>query len=173
VTAIERRCFGASGTTRVPNRPTKLVGVLVALVLAVGLAACGGDDGGGDAEEVPDARRRADGIEVGDCYDEPEDDRDPVAPISCDESHDNEAYAAFQLEDGEYPGDAAVLADASTRCLERFEGFVGVTYDSSGYDVDALTPTRLTWDDGDRKVVCILFLVNGEQTTGTAQGSQV
>jgi hypothetical protein len=144
---------------------------VLVLVLVGGLAACGGEEGS-DTTDVPDARRRADGIEVGDCYDEPEDDRDPVEPISCEQPHDNEAYAAFQLEEGEYPGDAAVLADASTRCLERFEGFVGVPYDSSGYDVDALTPTRLTWDDGDRKVVCILFFVNGEQMTGTAQGSQ-
>ena len=150
----------------------RVLAVLVALLVGVGaLSACGGDEGS-DVQDVPDARRRADGIEVGDCYDQPEDDRDPVEPIACDGPHDNEAYAAFQMEDGEYPGDDAVLADASTRCLERFEGFVGVPYDSSGYDVDALTPTRLTWDDGDRKVVCILFLVNGEQTSGSAQGSQ-
>ena len=102
----------------------------------------------------------------------PSHDRGDVTPISCEQPHDNEAYAAFDLPDGEYPGDAQVLAEGSARCLERFEGFVGVPYDSSGYDVDALTPTRLTWDDGDRRVVCILFLVNGEQSTGTAQGSQ-
>jgi hypothetical protein len=158
----------------VPNAPknARWVVVLLPLLVLVGaLAACGGDEGS-DAAEVPDARRRADGIEVGDCYDEPDDDRDPVEPSSCEQPHDNEAYAAFQMEEGEYPGDATVLADASTRCLERFEGFVGVPYDSSGYDVDALTPTRLTWDDGDRKVVCILFFVNGEQMSGTAQGSQ-
>lgn len=155
------------------RRRIRVLLVVAVAVLTAGLVACGGGEDDGDAEEVPDARRRADGIEVGDCYDEPEDDRDPVEAISCDEPHHNEAYAAFQLEDGDYPGDEAVLADASLRCLERFEGFVGLPYDSSGFDVDALTPTRLTWDDGDRKVVCILFLVNGEQSTGTAQGSQV
>lgn len=154
------------------SRGRRAVAVLLAASFVLTVAACGGGDDD-STEQVPDARRRAAGIEVGDCYDEPQDDRGDVQPISCDDPHDNEAYAAFQLSDGDYPGDAAILADASARCLERFEGFVGVPYDSSGYDVDALTPTRLTWDDGDRKVVCILFLVNGEQMTGTAQGSQV
>jgi hypothetical protein len=150
------------------GRPAVLATLVVLLVL--GAVACG-DDGAPGAAQVPDARRRADGIEVGDCYDEPPDDRGQVTAIACDQPHDNEAYAAFQLPDGDYPGDEAVLADASARCLERFGGFVGIGYDRSGYDVDALTPTRLTWDDGDRKVVCILFLVNGEPTTGSAQGS--
>jgi hypothetical protein len=150
-------------------RPAARAALVGLLVLAA--VACG-DDGGPGAEQVPDARRRADGIEVGDCYDEPADDRGQVAAIPCDQPHDNEAYAAFQLADGDYPGDDAVLADASARCLERFGGFVGIGYDQSGFDVDALTPTRLTWDDGDRKVVCILFLVNGAPSRGSALGSR-
>jgi hypothetical protein len=145
-----------------------LLGMVVAVVLAA--ASCGGDDGG-DEEDSPDAIRRADGVEAGDCYQQPEDERTTVAPVSCEAAHDNEAFAAFQLPDGAYPGDRRVLSDGRAGCFERFEGFVGVPYEDSGLDVDALTPTRLTWEEGDRKVVCILFNVNGEQLEGSAQGS--
>lgn len=142
---------------------------VLACVLALGAASCGG--GGDDDAPPPDAERRAEGIEAGDCYDQPEgDDRGPVETVSCAEAHDNEAYAAFEADGEDYPGDARLHAESVDACIERFAGFVGVPYDSSGLDVDALTPTRLTWADGDRKVVCILFAANGEPLTGSAQG---
>jgi hypothetical protein len=147
------------------------VAVLGVALLILVLAGCT-DDGGSSADEGPDATRRASGIEAGDCYQEPEDERAEVDAISCDGPHDNEAFAAYQLPDGEYPGDRALLRDGVAGCLERFAGFVGIGYADSALDVDALTPTRLTWEDGDRKVVCVLFRFDGEPLRGTAQGSR-
>lgn len=143
---------------------------LCALCAVVTVAGCGGGSGG-PADEGPDASRRAAGIEAGDCYQEPADERTTVDAVPCDQPHDNEAFAAYQLPDGEYPGDRALLRDGVAGCLERFEGFVGAGYADSALDVDALTPTRITWEDGDRKVVCVLFRFDGEPLRGTAQGT--
>lgn len=157
------------GPSRAAAPFTALIGGVV--LAASVLAGCGGD-GGSRSDEGPDATRRASGIEAGDCYQEPEDERSEVAATSCDEPHDNEAFAAYQLPDGEYPGDRALLRDGVAGCLERFAGFVGIGYADSALDVDALTPTRLTWEEGDRKVVCVLFRFDGEPLRGTAQGSR-
>ena len=56
----------------------------------------------------------------------------PVVP--CTEPHDDEVYFDFQLADGEFPGDDAVAEQSDAGCLEQFQPFVGLVYDSSPSD---------------------------------------
>ena len=59
-------------------------------------------------------------LEVGDCFDQPPDGNiEEVAGVPCDEPHDTEVYAKFDMEGGDdapYPGDAAVQT-----CAPRLE----------------------------------------------------
>jgi hypothetical protein len=64
-----------------------------------------------------------------------------VDRVECDDDWDGRVAESFLLEDGEYPGVAAIDSEVYTRCP-------AVT----GY---YLFPTEDTWDAGDRTVLCI------------------
>ena len=114
-------------------------------------------------------------LEVGDCFDEP----DITAAVSdvpivpCDQPHDNEVYAIYDLADGDYPGQDAVETSALDGCLERFEPFVGRDYATSALDYFHLTPTVESWSAGDREVICSVYRVDLEKMTGSMQGSGI
>ncbi|MCA1782044.1 MAG: septum formation family protein [Intrasporangiaceae bacterium] len=100
----------------------------------------------------------------GDCFDDPDaavDEISDVSLVACDEPHDNEVYAVAGLEDGDYPGDAAVLDRAQDICLDAFEPYVAEPYDTSQLFATWLVPTEGSWSDGDREVVCVLFDAEG------------
>lgn len=114
-------------------------------------------------------------LEAGDCFDKPEDTTaiGSVDTIDCDKAHDNEVYLVEDLPNGngeDFPGAAGVNEGARERCLEEFEGFIGEPYETSRFDIFTITPSEETWNDGDREFVCAVFDINGEQTTGTAEG---
>ena len=62
-----------------------------------------------------------------------------------------------------YPGDSAVSAAAFDACLDEFERFVGVPWDSSVLGMDAFTPTFEGWNEaGDRIINCVAFSLNDD-----------
>jgi hypothetical protein len=114
------------------------------------------DDGGSDGDEGGDTTM------VGAAA---------VDLVDCDEPHDNEVFAMPALDDGDYPGQAALDAAADERCLARFADYVGIDYGSSRYVISHLTPTPDRWQAGDRDVVCILSDVSFASVTGSARDS--
>lgn len=115
-------------------------------------------------------------LEVGDCFDDAgiEDGATEVADVpivDCGKAHDYEVFAAFDVTEAAYPGDAATRDIARDGCIERFDAFVGIPYEQSALDVTYLYPTQQTWDDGDREIVCALYSLDGTQVTGTLEGS--
>ncbi|KRB36964.1 septum formation family protein [Microbacterium sp. Root180] len=98
-------------------------------------------------------------LQLGDCFnDESASEISEVLAVPCAEAHDNEIYFLFDMPDGEYPGEDAVMAAAEAGCLPTFEAFVGVAYDSSELEWFPLTPTASGWDElGDREIVCAVF----------------
>jgi hypothetical protein len=134
--------------------------ISVALV-CLAMVACGSD--GGDVFS----------LEVGDCFDEPEDAEQvsQVPVVDCAEPHGNEVFAVFDLPDGDYPGTEAVQTAASDGCLgDRFESYVGTAYPESEIFASALWPTEGSWGAGDREVVCFLF-EPGVQLIGSQRGA--
>jgi len=116
-------------------------------------------------------------LEVGDCFDQPPSgDITEVAAIPCDEPHDLEVFAKFDMEGGDdapYPGDAAVRT-ASEECIGTlFEDYVGLDYQSSRFDVFPITPTQDTWESdlNDREIICTANTVDGTPITGSIQGT--
>lgn len=153
--------------------------ISVAAVAAVGLALSGcsllnqitNDTARDEDGTVIEGNDDADvfSIRVGDCLnDAGTSGTVTTAPIvPCDEPHDSEAYASFQLQDGAYPGDDAISAAADELCYGAFETFAGIAWEDSVYDYSYYLPTQDSWNNrGDREVLCTIFDRDG-QVTGT------
>ncbi|WP_407360317.1 DUF2510 domain-containing protein [Microbacterium sp. LBN7] len=123
------------------------------------------------AEMVPFAD-----LAVGDCiplveYD-PEEEIFEVPVVPCDQPHTDEVYFIYQLDDGDYPGDDAIYELAWDGCAAQFEGFVGLPYEESEFDIYNYTPTKASWSRmDDRTVHCIIYSYEDVTTSlrGTAR----
>lgn len=114
-------------------------------------------------------------IGVGDCTNDPDDaateEVQSVEAVPCDGPHDNEAYYAEDLPDGEFPGDDAVSTAADEICLTQFEPFVGLSYEESRLAFFPFRPTQESWEQADdREVLCMVYDAAGEPLVGTAAG---
>ncbi|HWB71157.1 MAG TPA: septum formation family protein, partial [Egibacteraceae bacterium] len=116
-------------------------------------------------------------LAVGDCFHDRPDLQGPIGDVevvSCDQPHDNEVFALLNYPAGAtdpYPGQEAVQNWAEENCQgSAFQAYVGMDYASSRYYTTYLSPTADTWEQGDREVVCYLY-VPDEQVTGSARGS--
>ena len=145
----------------------------LACVVALGAAACTGDDGG--TADGLSAEPFALGLAVGDCFDRPASpDVASVPAVPCRRPHDLEVFATFTLDaadDAPFPGTAAVATSAGTGCEERFADYVGVAQDSSGLLVVPYAPDALGWELGERGVTCAVSLADGP-LEGSVRGSE-
>jgi hypothetical protein len=92
--------------------------------------------------------------------------------VPCADAHDGEQFAVIDLSGEAYPGDAQVDAEAERRCRAAFETFVGQPFEAqTALEAFTITPRKPTWDDGDRKVSCILTGAKGAKLTGSRQGA--
>jgi hypothetical protein len=81
-----------------------------------------------------------------------------ITKAACDLPHDSEVYAVLVGEEvgfGDYPGRRELEETAGRACEERFAEYVGIPYDDSELASRPLVPTRLSWEAGDRRVVCL------------------
>jgi len=115
-------------------------------------------------------------LDVGDCFDDTIDaDGEYVytgVPLSvpCDEPHDNEVYAVFQMAEGEYPGSDAFGEQGEELCDEAFTDFVGVDWSVSPLSYLWIWPEEDEWDAGGHEVVCAVYLPD-HKIRGTMEDS--
>lgn len=114
-------------------------------------------------------------IRVGDCLNSTEsgatgEEISSVPIVPCAEAHDDEVFSAFQMDDGEFPGDDATVEQAGEACMREFDTFIGLSYQESELDFWPMTPTAASWDGGDREVLCIAFDPAGK-VTGTLEAA--
>jgi hypothetical protein len=113
-------------------------------------------------------------LNVGDCINLADDGTvDEVERVDCDTPHDNEVYFAFDYPGdaaAPYPGDEPIREASETECEAEFASFVGMDYQDSVLYVLFLRPSADTWDDGDREILCTLYLPD-EQLTGSMEGA--
>jgi hypothetical protein len=98
---------------------------------------------------------------------------DSVPTVSCEEEHDAQVVAVFDVREGDYPDDAEWEQLLVEGCLEGFEAFVGVPYEESALELQDLTPTPDGWEAGDREVLCVAYLPDGSTTQESFEGSGV
>ncbi|WP_050760861.1 septum formation family protein [Aeromicrobium marinum] len=146
-----------------------LAPLLTLLVVGIGLSACSSaeettrDESGAIAEANENASVFE--MEIGDCYDVPSETEavETLPAIPCGDPHDLEVYHEIVLDDGDYPGEAAVTAQGDEACIGEFATFVGLDFESSRLDYLSFYPTAESWEQGDRVVSCLV----GDQTTKT------
>jgi len=113
-------------------------------------------------------------MDIGLCFDdESAEEVSSVPEVDCAEPHDNEVFAKYDVADGSFPGDQALLDTAMETCTaEYFATYVGTAYADSDLEVFPITPTAASWDDGDREIVCALYALDLSKLTGSMEGSQ-
>jgi hypothetical protein len=118
-------------------------------------------------------------LAVGDCFDDGDmavagvEEVGDVPMVECSEPHDNEVYAVVTVDGDVFPGEEAIQSTADDMCLEAFDGFVGLDYQTSTLDFGWLVPTADTWAAGDRVVACFVYRMDYEKVTGTLQGTGI
>ena len=113
-------------------------------------------------------------LEVGQCFNDPDETGEisDVAIVDCAEPHNNEVFHLFDIAGDDFPGNAAVVDIAREGCVEAFDAFVGTPYLDSEFEVFPIYPTEDSWNRGDdREVVCALFDLTTNESTGTARNS--
>ncbi|MCB2223546.1 MAG: septum formation family protein [Actinobacteria bacterium] len=171
--ADDAAAAAAAGGT--PGAPAKFLALGLAVLLLVGGAVAWfffmGDDDTGDLSVNSAA--------VGDCWNDTDESLAgsevvSIPEVPCSEPHDNEVFSVVTLGiDGVYPGTFALQSASVTRCLGDFEGYVGVPYRESPLDIYPLFPTTTSWLDGDREVICSLFMLDTSTMTGSQRGSSL
>lgn len=107
-------------------------------------------------------------VQVGDCLNGlrgTEDDTtvSTLPAVPCDQPHEGEVYATFELEDGDYPGLDGITAVADERCADELVAFSQEAWDDPNIGVFYLYPEELSWPR-DRGVVCIAYAIEGTLT---------
>lgn len=147
--------------------------MLALLVLVVGAVACSSVRRNAAGEVVEGGSLSVFDLRTGDCFDEPTGNQvSHLEAVPCAEPHDNETFTIFELDDGDYPGEAAVDGIAEEECLAAFADYVGIDYADSELAASTFTPTADSWKDGDREVVCFLQDLAGSKLTGSMAGAQ-
>ena len=110
-------------------------------------------------------------LKVGECFDDPEnmDQVSDVELIDCEQPHDNEVYALFDMPEGDFPGVSVVEAAALEGCYDAFEPYVGIDYASSVLDFNWLSPTPSSWEAGDQEIICIAYDLDLKKLTDTVK----
>jgi hypothetical protein len=184
------RLAGRIPAVPAPRRVVLLVGALIVLGL-IGLFLMtrnGTEEAAPPVTDVPSEQPAPDGAERiqasavngGDCLRVTADAATgatvaSLLRVACDQPHDFESFAVAEHPDpagAPFPGDPAVEAFATGRCLELFPGYVGGPYEGSGYQVRFMRPTERSWQEqGDRRVICGLSLPDGTAMVGSAAGT--
>lgn len=120
-------------------------------------------------------------VRVGDCFNDTAaladggDDRiDDLPAVPCSVPHDNEVFAVFDLDLERFPSEEEMSQIALDACIEHFEMFVGIDYQTSVLDVMTLYPTAESWKRGnDREVVCAVYDMTAEKLVGSVRGSKI
>lgn len=118
-------------------------------------------------------------LAVGDCFDDGDlalgelEEVGEVPLVACSEPHDNEVYALVTVDGDAFPGEQAIQTQADEVCLDAFDPFVGLEYESSALDFGWLIPTADSWGMGDRVVACFVYRLDLEKVSGTLEGSSI
>lgn len=111
-----------------------------------------------------------DDLAAGMCFDEPAVDEIVywIQTVPCEDLHDIEIMGLIELTVTSFPEEISGLA--FERCRPIFAAFVGLPYPDSVLDIYHLSPTRDSWELGDRGIACGVYDPAGP-VEGTLEGA--
>lgn len=92
--------------------------------------------------------------------------------LDCAQPHNFEIFRSFLVDDGAFPGESVFEEQAYEKCDAAFADFVGLPYADSTLEYTYLSPTKETWAQGDREILCMIFDPSVAQTTGSLAASK-
>ena len=107
-------------------------------------------------------------MRVGQCILLPE---DKSAKTSCTREHDAEVFALASAPDGDFPGAEALNRQAETECISAFDAYVGSDYLTSSLDATWMIPTKDSWAQNDRSIVCLARPLDHSKLTSSVKES--
>ncbi|MER6994266.1 DUF4190 domain-containing protein [Streptomyces sp. NPDC000410] len=154
------------------GRGMAVSGTIVSLVMTVLLGIVIGTGGAGDfwdgmkggfrdARENAARSRSTMDLRMGDCFDARGDgelagEAVDVTVLDCSKPHDGEVFATLRIpRDGDFPGDPDVQSEADERCFGMMDDYAQDTWLTDTLPVYYYVPTRQSWRQGDRAVVCV------------------
>lgn len=135
-------------------------------------------DGNSAGTVSDDGNTYVEDLAVGDCLNDEEVSLDETVTevatldvVECDSPHDSEVFGFAEFDDGDYPSDSALDDAAWEGCMKLFEPYVGRSYESSSLDISFYVPTLESWKYGDRTATCVLYDIDLDSLTGSAEES--
>lgn len=108
----------------------------------------------------------------GDCLRDPGDDRiDDVEVVPCEQEHGLEVFHSFEQSGDRYTSRNTLLAQADAGCEPEFGAVMGIAYGDSALEYRALVPSGVSWQHGDRTILCTVHDPTASATTGTLMGA--
>ena len=146
------------------TRVARLFGAGGLFLCAIGLSAC-------QSSSVLD-------LKVGDCVMLPHgDEAVTIEHTSCSESHEAEVSTLVDTDPKDasapFPGEEALALQAESACVESFESYVGTPYVLSSLDVTWLLPTKTSWGEGDRQIVCLVNAMDAQPLMSSVKDSKL
>ncbi|MHB9859321.1 DUF4190 domain-containing protein [Streptomyces sp. YIM S03343] len=119
-------------------------------------------------------------VAKGECFDTPggaltDDTYYDVDKVRCDGEHDGEVFGVFTVRGySSYPGDTKIGNIADDRCYELQGTYAMDSWAlPSNVDIYYFTPTRDSWDTGDREVTCVFGnTTEGRTLTGSLRNDE-
>ena len=114
-------------------------------------------------------------MRVGQCILLPEDKSATTATTidktSCTREHDAEVFALASAPDWDFPGAEALNRQAETECISAFDAYVGSDYLTSSLDATWMIPTKDSWAQNDRSIVCLARPLDHSKLTSSVKES--
>ena len=94
-----------------------------------------------------------------------------IEKTSCTREHDAEVFALASAPDGDFPGAEALNRQAETECISAFDAYVGSDYLTSSLDATWMIPTKDSWAQNDRSIVCLARPLDHSKLTSSVKES--
>jgi hypothetical protein len=91
--------------------------------------------------------------------------------VPCTSPHQYEVFAETFLGDESTTVPKDMRHQAHVFCLDEFEKFVGITFDDSALEMEALFPSKASWEGGDKEITCLVAEASNAKATGTLAGA--
>jgi hypothetical protein len=108
-------------------------------------------------------------LQVGNCVNSGPNGISSPTVVPCGQPHDAEVYARFALAGHNWPGGAAIGAQARRGCTARLGGYLNPQLATTVLAESYVFPDRGAWNAGERAVICEIRSTAGK-LTGSVRG---
>ena len=114
-------------------------------------------------------------MRVGQCILLPEGSEETTATTlettGCTREHDAEVFHIDTVADGDFPGADELNRQAESMCISTFDEYVGADYLTSSLDATWMIPTKDSWAQKDRTIVCLARPLDHSKLTQSVRDS--